>query len=174
MRNRTARSRCGAVTRAFRELLAAGALLPALAVPAVCAQGVQIPDDVKANVRARVDNGWSVGIVVGVVDSAGARYFAYGNTARTGGQPVNERTVYEIGSITKVFTAATLADMVVRGEIGLDDPVQRFLPASVHVPSTCSARDSAGSSDAFRIISAGCAGKMIGLAMKATSENFLK
>ncbi len=135
MRNRTARSRCGAVTRAFRELLAAGALLPALAVPAVCAQGVQIPDDVKANVRARVDNGWSVGIVVGVVDSAGARYFAYGNTARTGGQPVNERTVYEIGSITKVFTAATLADMVVRGEIGLDDPVQRFLPASVHVPS---------------------------------------
>jgi len=135
MRNRTARSRRGAVTRAFRGLLAAGALLPALAVPAVCAQGIQIPDDVKANVRARVDNGWSVGIVVGVVDSAGARYFAYGNTARTGGQPVNERTVYEIGSMTKVFTAVTLADMAVRGEVGLDDPVQRYLPDSVRVPA---------------------------------------
>ena len=101
----------------------------------VRAQGFQVPDDAKASVRARVDNGWSVGIVVGVVDSTGARYFSYGNTARAGGQPVNERSVYEIGSITKVFTALSLADMVVKGEVGLDDPVQRYLPDSVHVPS---------------------------------------
>jgi len=107
-----------------------------LGAPAIArAQGIQIPEDVKANVRARVDNGWSVGIVVAVVDSTGARYFSYGTTAKTGGQPVNERTVYEIGSITKVFTAAALADMVVKGEVTLDDPVQRYLPDSVHVPS---------------------------------------
>ena len=114
-----------------------GALLclALLAASAARGQGVQVPDEVRANVRARVDNGWSVGIVVGVVDSTGARYFAYGSTARTGGQPVNERTVYEIGSITKVFTALALADMVARREVGLDDPVQRYLPDSVHVPS---------------------------------------
>jgi D-alanyl-D-alanine-carboxypeptidase/D-alanyl-D-alanine-endopeptidase len=99
------------------------------------AQGIQIPDDVKANVRARVDNGWSVGIAVAVLDSTGARYFSYGTTAKTGGQSVNERTVYEIGSITKTFTAVTLADMAIKGEVGLDDPVQRYLPDSVHVPS---------------------------------------
>ena len=108
-----------------------------LAAPAVGrAQGLQIPDEVKASVRARVDNGWSVGIVVAVVDSTGARFFGYGSTAKTGGQPVNERSVYEIGSITKIFTALTLADMAIKGEVGLDDPVQRYLPAdSVHVPS---------------------------------------
>ncbi len=105
------------------------------ATAALRAQGIQIPEDVKANVRARVDNGWTVGMVVGVVDGTGARYFSYGTTAKTGGQPVNERTVYEIGSITKVFTALTLADMAVKGEVGLDDPVQRYLPDSVHVPS---------------------------------------
>ena len=114
---------------------AIAALLALVSIPAARAQGPQIPVDVQANVRARVDNEWSVGIVVGVVDSTGARYFAYGTTARAGGQPVNERTVYEIGSITKVFTALSLADMVVKGEVGLDDPVQRYLPDSVHVPS---------------------------------------
>ena len=99
------------------------------------AQGFQIPDDVKASVRARVDNGYSVGIVVAVVDGTGARYFSYGSTTKAGGQPVNERTVYEIGSITKVFTAVTLAEMAIKGEVALDDPVQRYLPDSVHVPS---------------------------------------
>ena len=119
----------------YLRVTATLALLAGVALPAARAQGIQIPDDVKANVRVRVDNGWSVGIVVAVVDSTGARFFGYGSTAKTGGQPVNERTVYEIGSITKGFTAVTLADMVVRSEVGLDDPVQRYLPDSVHVPS---------------------------------------
>ena len=95
-----------------------------------------IPADVAANVRARVDGGWTPSIVIGVVDSSRARYFAYGSTAVNGGTPVNERTVYEIGSITKVFTGVALADMVIRGEVGLDDPVRRYLPDSVRVPGT--------------------------------------
>ena len=43
-------------------------------------------------------------------------------------------TVFEIGSITKVFTALLLADMVLRGVVAWDEPVARLLPASVHVP----------------------------------------
>jgi CubicO group peptidase (beta-lactamase class C family) len=97
-------------------------------------QGIQVPEDVRANVRARVDNGLSVGIVVGLVDGSGARYYSYGATARSGGRPVDERTVFEIGSITKVFTALALADMAAHGEVSLDDPVQRYLPDTVHVP----------------------------------------
>jgi D-alanyl-D-alanine-carboxypeptidase/D-alanyl-D-alanine-endopeptidase len=118
-----------------RGVVLLAAFLGVLGARVARAQGFQVPEDVRANVRARVANGWSVGIVVGVVDSTGARYFADGRTARTGGQPVSERTVYEIGSVTKVFTALALADMVVRGEVGLDDPVQRYLPDSVRVPS---------------------------------------
>ena len=44
-------------------------------------------------------------------------------------------TIFEIGSITKVFTAFLLADMVERGEVALSDPVRKYLPASVMVPS---------------------------------------
>ena len=114
-----------------------GATLGLLLAGAAAArsQGIQVPEDVRANVRARVDNGLSVGIVVGLVDGSGARYYSYGATARTGGRPVDERTVFEIGSITKVFTALALADMAAHGLVGLDDPVQRYLPDSVRMPS---------------------------------------
>ncbi|HEU5115160.1 MAG TPA: serine hydrolase [Isosphaeraceae bacterium] len=42
---------------------------------------------------------------------------------------------FEIGSITKTFTGILLADMVVRGEVRLDDPVRFYLPDDVTVPA---------------------------------------
>ena len=42
--------------------------------------------------------------------------------------PDGARSIFEIGSITKVFTATLLADMAGEGLVGLDDPVQRWLP----------------------------------------------
>jgi serine-type D-Ala-D-Ala carboxypeptidase/endopeptidase len=43
-------------------------------------------------------------------------------------------TVFEIGSLTKAFTALLLADMVLRGEVGLDDLAAGRLPAGVALP----------------------------------------
>jgi CubicO group peptidase (beta-lactamase class C family) len=114
---------------------ATAALLGIVAAP-LRSQQLAIPDSVRAHIRARVDAGWAPSIVVGVVDSAGTRYFAYGRTAVDGGVPVDERTVYEIGSLTKAFTGVLLADMAVQGEVSLDDPVRRYLPDSVRVPGT--------------------------------------
>jgi serine-type D-Ala-D-Ala carboxypeptidase/endopeptidase len=37
-------------------------------------------------------------------------------------------TVFELGSITKTFTALLLAEMVTRGEIDYDDPITAYLP----------------------------------------------
>jgi D-alanyl-D-alanine-carboxypeptidase/D-alanyl-D-alanine-endopeptidase len=48
---------------------------------------------------------------------------------------VNGDTLFEIGSITKVFTRLLLHDMVARGEMNLDDPAQKYLPASVRMPT---------------------------------------
>jgi len=104
------------------RLAAAIAAASVLTGGSLSAQQVAVPDDVAANVRARVDAGWTPGIVIGVVDSGGVRYFAHGSTAVADGGPIDERTVYEIGSITKVFTGVLLADLAVHGEVGLDDP----------------------------------------------------
>jgi len=46
--------------------------------------------------------------------------------ASTGG---DAGVLFEIGSITKVFTALLLADMAAKGEVHLDDPVAKYLPA---------------------------------------------
>jgi D-alanyl-D-alanine-carboxypeptidase/D-alanyl-D-alanine-endopeptidase len=99
------------------------------------AQAPTVPEDVVTSVHARVDHGYNVGIVVGIVNPQGTTYYGYGKTAISGDEHPNELTVFEIGSITKVFTSILLADMVERGEVALDDPIERYLPDSVTVPT---------------------------------------
>ena len=45
------------------------------------------------------------------------------------GEPVDARSAFEIGSVTKAFTGVLLADMVLAGEVSLDDPLSRHLPS---------------------------------------------
>jgi serine-type D-Ala-D-Ala carboxypeptidase/endopeptidase len=75
-----------------------------------------------------------VGIVVGVIDSHGRRIVTYGAPEKGDQRPLDGDTLFEIGSITKVFTALLAADMAQRGEVKLDDPIQKYLPAAVKIP----------------------------------------
>lgn len=93
-----------------------------------------LPDAVKDNIKARVDNGISPGIVVGIMDADGSHYFSYGVKSLKSKESVNEHSVFEIGSITKTFTGTLLADMVIKGEAKLDDPLQNYLPTGVTAP----------------------------------------
>jgi len=83
----------------------------------------------------RVESGKAVGIVTGVIDEKGRQVIASGKVSLDGAQPPDGDTVYEIGSVTKVFTSLILADMIEKGEVKPDDPVAKFLPATVKVPS---------------------------------------
>lgn len=75
-----------------------------------------------------------VGMVVGTISPKGRTVVSYGRMAADGA-PVAGDTLFEIGSITKVFTSLLLEDMVLKGEVGLDDPVAKYLPADVRVPT---------------------------------------
>jgi len=89
---------------------------------------------IRAIIKERVDAKRSSGIAIGVLDPDGrTRVFAYGASGTS--RPIDANSVFEIGSITKTFTATTLADMVVKGEVKLDDPVAKYLPSTAHVPS---------------------------------------
>lgn len=88
-----------------------------------------------ALIKARVDDGRAAGIVLGVMEADGStRVVAYGNPG-PGAQPLSANSVFEIGSITKVFTSTVLADMVQKGEVKLDDPVQTYAPAGLTLPA---------------------------------------
>jgi len=83
----------------------------------------------------RIDGAWKgVGIVVGVVEPKGTRLVAYGTLDQGDKRPLNGDTIFEIGSVTEVFTSLLLADMVQRGEVALSDPVAKYLPEGVKVP----------------------------------------
>jgi serine-type D-Ala-D-Ala carboxypeptidase/endopeptidase len=94
------------------------------------------PDSVVlAIIRQRVEEKRSAGIVIGLLDADGTtRVVAFGDPG-PGQPPLDGNSVFEIGSISKVFTATALATMVQRGTVRLDDPVQRYLPADVRVPT---------------------------------------
>jgi CubicO group peptidase (beta-lactamase class C family) len=80
----------------------------------------------------------SVGTVVGVLTPAGRRLVCHGRLDQSDPRPVDGDTVFEVGSVTKIFTALLLADMVHRGEVSLDDPVSKHLHG-VKVPE-CNGR----------------------------------
>ena len=94
-----------------------------------------LPDkDIRAILVDRIDaQRQGVGMVVGVIDPSGRRTVAYASTRKEEG-PVDADTVFEIGSVTKVFTSLLLADAVRRGEVALTDPVAKYLPPNVKVP----------------------------------------
>lgn len=76
----------------------------------------------------------SVGMVVGIITPTGRRVVSHGSTSRHDGRPVDGDTAFEIASVTKVFTSLLLAVMVERGEVALDDPLAKYLPADVYAP----------------------------------------
>ena len=122
--------------RAPTRALAAALALIALPVRPIAPQ-TAFPSDsvVRALLQERVASGAAVGIVVGLLDAHGTRRFVTYGSPGPNGLPLDAHSVFEIGSITKVFTATALADMVRAGEVSLMDPIGRLLPSDVSVPT---------------------------------------
>jgi len=72
----------------------------------------------------------SEGISLGALNGD-ERVYAAAGRMRKDGELVNEHTLYEIGSITKVFTGILLADTVLKGKATLDDSIGNHLPSGV-------------------------------------------
>jgi len=84
--------------------------------------------DIQALIQSRIDHKGAIGIVVGLIEADGStRVFTAGESGHKS-QPLSELSVFEIGSITKVFTSILLADMVAKDELTFEDPVAKFLP----------------------------------------------
>lgn len=113
-------------------MLRIGSIIFAAAALVFCADLAEI----RSIMVNRVDEGKkAVGIVVGTIDENGRQVIGHGRTVAGGTKEPDGDTLFEIGSITKVFTSLVLADMIERGEVKPDDPVKKFLPSTVTVPS---------------------------------------
>jgi D-alanyl-D-alanine-carboxypeptidase/D-alanyl-D-alanine-endopeptidase len=100
-------------------------------------QSLPVPstDEIREILVERIDRQKrAVGIVVGVIEPAGRRVVAYGSLANGDPRTLDGDTIFEIGSISKVFTSLVLADMVNRKEVNLEDPAAKYLPENVKMP----------------------------------------
>jgi D-alanyl-D-alanine-carboxypeptidase/D-alanyl-D-alanine-endopeptidase len=80
-------------------------------------------------------SGRRIGLVIGCLAGGEQRVVGYGRL-RTGAQDTPDGgTIFEIGSVTKVFTGLLLADLAERDLVGLEDPLAGYLPAWVQVPT---------------------------------------
>ena len=129
-----------------RVLFALLSVVPGLAYAQSPGPSLAPDSAVLATLRARVDAGHAAGIVVALIDAYPARsgtatapaeprtrVVAYGHGA--GGRPLDAHSLFEIGSITKTFTAVALARMAADGTVRLDQPVADLLPRGAVVPS---------------------------------------
>lgn len=89
------------------------------------------PSPIASSIDAAIAERIFPGAVVLVQQHGRSQHFAaYGTTMYTdcAAQPVTTDTVYDVASLTKVFTATAALRLLDGGELTLDDPVARYLP----------------------------------------------
>ena len=94
----------------------------------------RVSNETKAIINDLLADKIACGVAVGVVSTEGTEFYCAGKTALIGGTEINKDTVFRLGSATKGFTGILLADEILQKKISLDDPVEKFLPAKVHLP----------------------------------------
>ncbi len=81
-----------------------------------------------------IDGDWIYGLAIGLIDEHGTQQLGYGRVSESNEHSPSPHTLFEIGSITKVFTGTILAQMVEDGTVSLDEPVQQLLAHTIIVP----------------------------------------
>ncbi|MDB4921147.1 serine hydrolase [Mucilaginibacter sp.] len=83
--------------------------------------------------RKYIQKANTVGLCIGIIKDGKTRIYQYGETKKGNGKLPNADSFFEIGSITKTFTATLLAWYVNEGKVKLTDPITMYLPDSVAV-----------------------------------------
>ena len=110
----------------MKRLVALLAMLPLLAMATAPASSKMLSPRVEQAIQARIAANQYPAMVVVVVDSKQSHVFGFGKLA--GGKAPDANTVFEIGSVTKTFTATLLAQDVLAGSVKPDTPVGKLLP----------------------------------------------
>ncbi|MDN5248438.1 MAG: serine hydrolase domain-containing protein [Wolbachia endosymbiont of Tyrophagus putrescentiae] len=86
--------------------------------------------DIKNLLQEFIEDNGSVGAAVAIIEDGKTSFYTHGKKSVNGNDLVSTDTIFEIGSITKVFTTLLLAEMESQK---LDEPIEKYLPG-VKIP----------------------------------------
>lgn len=114
-----------------RRQAIAGSLLalPALAALRGHAHAADLDRIVAEAVRPVMKKYDVPGMAVGITLQGKRHFFNFGVASKASGQKVSQDTIFEIGSISKTFTATLAAHALAQGALSLSDKASKYLPA---------------------------------------------
>ncbi len=84
--------------------------------------------EVDQQVQCFIDGDYVPGMVVGVIDAGGSHVYGYGKPSKAAAKTPDGDSIFEIGSVTKLFTATVFAQMLEKNEIKLNQTAESLLP----------------------------------------------
>jgi len=95
---------------------------------------LSLAQSVEDKIKQRIDYQETPGIVVGIYENDKTTYYAFGVANIQSNEPVNSKTLFEIGSITKVFTTSMAAMLNLEQKLNFSDRAQVYLPSKMVLP----------------------------------------
>ena len=107
---------------------------PAAGVVAQESSTKELEDRIRALVQPYVDAEVINCVAIGVIDGDNRIMMSVGQLSKDNATKADENTIFEIGSVSKVFTGVLLADAIERGIVTADQPAGELLPEGVVMP----------------------------------------
>lgn len=86
-------------------------------------------DKIKQIAEEYLDDRDNAGLAVAVISGGKESIYTSGTANKSTGAAIDTSSIFEIGSITKIFTGIMLADEVVNGRMKLEDNITKYIPA---------------------------------------------
>lgn len=93
-----------------------------------------LDEQIERIAKSHIIFGRTPGIAIGIVNGGIEKNYFFGTKNLSTGDQIDEYTIFEIGSVTKTFTALLFADFVIKNEISLTDSLNSYLPDNIQAP----------------------------------------
>lgn len=87
----------------------------------------QLELQIDSIVKKYYENNSVCGLSIAVYNGETTKFYNYGEVARGKNELPNSKTIYEIGSISKVFTGILLAQAITEKKVSANDPLKKYL-----------------------------------------------
>lgn len=116
-------------------LLLGCAKMPPSSLPPLPQQSTVYKAKVDTLANQLTDNGWMNALSIALIHPNGIEYYNYGQQSAETPLPPTQDSIYEIGSVSKVFTSLILADLVVQNKVPLEAPLTDWSLKDWKIPS---------------------------------------